>query len=208
MRAAGGELPRWLADSIGSQPLRDPSLFEAIAKIDAPIATTNYDTLGEEALSCGSRSWSDSVDVAAWFAQDRRNRPIFHLHGVWADPETAVFGHTSYQSLANHEHAQFVQQVLAATKSFLFIGCGSGMEDPNLGILIDWIRTRYPNSLHRHYRLCLDKDVWPLRMMGNFQKYFQRQTVGKKDEILSKWSAFSLKQMSHSRLCKTLEERD
>jgi hypothetical protein len=163
MRAAGGELPRWLADSIGSQPLRDPSLFEAIAKIDAPIATTNYDTLGEEALSCGSRSWSDSVDVAAWFAQDRRNRPIFHLHGVWADPETVVLGHTSYQSLANHEHAQFVQQVLAATKSFIFIGCGSGMEDPNLGILIDWIRTRYPNSLHRHYRLCLDKDVCALQ---------------------------------------------
>lgn len=37
------------------------------------------------------------------------------------------------------------------------------MEDPNLGILIDWIRTRYPNSLHRHYRLCLDKDVCALQ---------------------------------------------
>ena len=186
-----------------------------------------------------------------------RSKKSTHLssYGVWANPENVVLGHTSYQSLANHEHAQFVQQVLAATKSFLFIGCGSGMEDPNLGILIDWIRTRYPNSLHRHYRLCLDKDVCALQtnrspndrvypiVYGN--KYSQLTQFikehlfhwhyivphdliqmaaayegqvsevfsapdrwKKKDEILSKWSAFSLKQMSHSRLWKTLEERD
>jgi hypothetical protein len=48
--------------------------------------------------------------------------------------------------------------VIASTRSFLFVGCGEGLEDPNLGTLIDWIGTQQPNTPQRHYRLCTNDE--------------------------------------------------
>jgi hypothetical protein len=154
-----GELVSWLDETIGRMRVLNPTLYKAIARIRAPIATTNYDLLAEEALGRGTRCWQEAFDVGAWFRTPEVNRPIFHMHGIYTEARSVVLGHTSYQALGTHEYAQFVQKVLAATQSFLFIGCGAGLEDPNLGQLIEWIRENAATAGRRHYRLCLEREL-------------------------------------------------
>lgn len=154
-----GEFAAWLKEGVGDLSLLNRDIYDAIESTRAPIATTNYDLLAELALGRGSANWSQGLDVGAWCRTEDRVRPIFHLHGLYTDSASVVLGHTSYQTLISHPHAQFVQQVLAATKSLVFIGCGAGLEDPNLGMLIDWIRIKYgAETGPRHYRLCLDTE--------------------------------------------------
>jgi len=44
-----GKYRRWLRETIGRLRLRDPAAPEAIARLGAPIVTTNYDDLLEQA---------------------------------------------------------------------------------------------------------------------------------------------------------------
>ncbi len=158
LRKAGGEFATWLRDTIGSIRLGDSAVLKAIEKIDAPIATTNYDLFIEQALNRSSLLLADGIDVADWLSASEQSSAILHLHGIWRRPETVILGHTSYQALLDQAHAQFAQRVIASTRSFLFIGCGEGLEDPNLGTLIDWIGTQQPSTLQRHYRLCTNEE--------------------------------------------------
>ena len=158
LRAAGGEFARWLKETIGSIRLTNPSVLNAIAKINAPIATTNYDLFIESALSRSSILWADDIDVIDWLSSPTELSAVLHLHGTWNRPTTVILGHTSYQALLDHGYAQFIQRVIASTRSFLFIGCGEGLEDPNLGALIEWIKSEGPHTYRRHYRLCTDQE--------------------------------------------------
>jgi hypothetical protein len=54
--------------------------------------------------------------------------------------------------------AQALQKAFTFGSSILFVGCGLGLEDPNFGPLLDWIR-EVGASDHRHYRLCRDDEV-------------------------------------------------
>ena len=91
----------------------------------------NYDLLGEAVLSRGSTSWNNHLDVAAWLRMEAARRPLFHLHGIRGPTSSRSFSDSPpTRRSAPTLHAQFVQKVLAATRSFVFIGCGAGLEGP------------------------------------------------------------------------------
>jgi hypothetical protein len=81
------------------------------------------------------------------------------VHGHWEQPETVVLGIRSYDKVLGDAHAQTVQSALGLMKSFLFVGCGAGLVDPNLGALLQWIRKVLAGSEYRHFRLCRDAEI-------------------------------------------------
>jgi len=59
-------------------------------------------------------------------------------------------------------HAQAVQRYLAFARTLIFIGYGDGLDDPNFGHLLDWVRQNLPAGFH-HFRLCRNGDEEALR---------------------------------------------
>jgi tetratricopeptide (TPR) repeat protein len=155
----GGEFRRWLRESVGKLDLKDRSIIDAIHALGAPIATTNYDDL----LTCDRGMehvpWTD-VPAAQEILRNHR-QAVLHLHGCFDHPQSVVLGVRSYASILKSQGAQAIQQALAANKSFLFIGCGEGLSDPNFGALLEWIDAAFGRSIYRHYRLCLKSEKTP-----------------------------------------------
>ena len=156
-----GDFERWLRDLVGSLVADQTGVYDTLTKSRAPIVTTNYDTLVEQATGRGGRSWDDRFNLGEWLHRSAQKREVLHLHGVYDDPDSVVLGNTSYQSLLLDRQAQFVQKVLAATSDLVFLGCGSTMEDPNLGALLEWVAQ--DRSGRQHFRLCLDSEIGPIR---------------------------------------------
>src|SRR5262249_38269036 len=78
-------------------------------------------------------------------------------------PESVVLGIRSYEQVLGDAHAQTLQQALRATRTLLFVGCGAGLADPNLGALLRWSRGVFAGSEYRHFRLCRESEVEKLR---------------------------------------------
>jgi hypothetical protein len=58
-------------------------------------------------------------------------------------------------------HADEVQNVLQTFleyRTIVFVGCGSGLEDPNFGALLKWASERHGNIPNRHCLLVRDGD--------------------------------------------------
>lgn len=155
----GGELRRWLAESVGALEPKDRSVIDAIHAFGAPIATTNYDDLLTRGRGLEHVPWTDVPAAQEILRGDRH--AVLHLHGCFDHPESVVLGVRSYAKVLKSRGAQAIQQALAANKSFLFIGCGEGLSDPNFGALLDWIAAAFGKSIYRHYRLCLTSEQKP-----------------------------------------------
>src|SRR5262249_21962848 len=83
---------------------------------------------------------------------------ILHLHGHWEQPESVVLGYSSYADVVGDDHAKTVRQALALMSSFLFVGCGRGVADPNFRVLLGWMGQVFAGSEYRHFRLCLESE--------------------------------------------------
>lgn len=153
--APDGEFRRWLNDTIGKLTVKDRAVIDAIHALGAPIATTNYDDLLGD---FGHVPWTDPA--AHEFLRGHR-KAVLHLHGCFDHPDSVVLGVQSYQKLLESRGAQAIQQAIAATRSLLFIGCGDGLSDPNLGKLLDWLGEVFGKSGYRHYRLCRTSQLKP-----------------------------------------------
>jgi hypothetical protein len=79
---SGGEYRRWLADSVGSLRVRDPSVIGSLAALDVPLATTNYDGLIEEVTCWPPVTWRDGARVqdAGEVALDRSDHDAARAH--------------------------------------------------------------------------------------------------------------------------------
>lgn len=147
----------WLRDSIGSLVPRDRELASAIRALEVPIFTTNYDTLMETALNTGSADWTDVESMRDVFSGVSQN--IGHIHGMWKKPETVVLTESDYAHHIANENIQFVQQAQYSAKSFIYIGFGGGLEDPNFGKLLEVHSKMFPNSRGDHFRLCRTSEL-------------------------------------------------
>lgn len=152
-KALGREFRLWLHKTVGALGVKDASVIDAVHGLGAPIATTNYDDLLTRGRSVRHVPWTN-VAAAQEILRGHRRDAVLHLHGSFDDPDSVVLGRQSYQKLLASSGAQGVQQGLAATKALLFIGCGDGLTDPNLGHLLDWVDEAFGDSVYRHYRLC------------------------------------------------------
>ena len=149
----GGEYARWLRETVGKLHPNDRTVLEALRDLGVPLATTNYDGLIEEGTGLPAVTWRDGAKVQRVIRGDER--AVLHLHGYWEQPESVVLGITSYKAVLGDSHAQNVQSALALMRSFMFVGFGQGLADPNFGALLGWMRSVLAGAEYRHFRLCL-----------------------------------------------------
>jgi len=140
--AAANEWDNWVERTVGRISVPGGSaMHTAICKLNRIVLTTNYDCLLEGSSRHKGVAWVDTQEVRRVTQIDQRQRAVIHLHGVATRPETVVLGSWQYQSLEEDITAQFWQSVLL-TKRLLFIGCGSGLHDPNIGPALEFVRQR------------------------------------------------------------------
>ena len=146
-----GEFKRWLRGSVGAlQPTR-PDLITALHGLGAPLVTTNYDGLIEKVTGLRSLTWEDGSD---WQELTRGGEPaVWHLHGHYQRPSSVILGVRAYARIENDEKAQAMLKALALTSTFLLVGFGDGLDDPNFSAMRAWMRKVAPDSTYRHYRL-------------------------------------------------------
>ena len=139
----------WMAESVGRFRVAHPELRDALRALNVTIATTNYDTLLSEDGGPPPIAWTDGPRSLKVLRGDLDG--ILHLHGVHDVPDSIVFGDAGYDTVRADQFAQFRQQVLAAVRTLVFVGCGEGLHDPNLASLLDWLSSL--RVQHAHYRL-------------------------------------------------------
>jgi len=157
--APDGEFLRWLGESVGKLPLKNGSIVDAIHSLSAPVATTNYDHLLTQGRGIEHVPWTDVP--AAQAILHGHHKAVLHLHGCFDHPNSVVLGVKSYQRVLKSQGAQGIQKAIGAVRSLLFIGCGDGLLDPNLGALMKWLGAAFGKSGYRHYRLCLTEEQKP-----------------------------------------------
>ena len=155
-----GEWTRFLAESIGNLRLSDPTIAKLVRRLHSPIATTNYDTLLEDALGLTHVTWQGKLFGAALRGE---NSAIAHLHGIYTEPASVVLGSRSYGRHQADAHAQALQQALALQRSMLFVGVGDGLEDPNIGELIRFLDREFLDTAITHFWLATEEQASSLR---------------------------------------------
>ncbi|HKH45506.1 MAG TPA: SIR2 family protein [Thermoanaerobaculia bacterium] len=153
----GPEYARWLRETVGRFQAQDPTVIEAIADLELPLATTNYDGLLEEVTSLPPVTWREGARVERVVRGEEPG--ILHLHGFWKEPESVVLGIRSYEQVLGEAHAQTMLRTVRATRGLLFVGCGAGVADPDFDALLRWMRTVFEGSDFHHFQLCLEKEV-------------------------------------------------
>lgn len=157
----GGDYASFLRETAGSLRISDPAVPSAICALGIPLATTNYDGILEEASGLDPVTWRDLARVQRFLNGDEK--AILHLHGHWRERESIVFGIRSYEDVLRHEGAQAVLRQISLQYSLLFVGCGDGLQDPNFGSLLTWMRNVLPETERRHFRLIRSSEEAVLR---------------------------------------------
>lgn len=104
------------------------------------IVTTNYDTLIEDPKPpWESVTWTDDRYKKAQMLP----RIVVHLHGLPRDPRSIILGSADYERLGTDINRVFERSLFNALR-FIFIGCGSGLNDPHIGLLLKLVERMYP----------------------------------------------------------------
>ena len=150
----------WLRDAVGDLETTDdavPEAIKALADAGALITTTNYDSILEDTLGIPAVTWRDSARIQRVLRGD--DRGVVHLHGHWAEPESVVFGSSSYADVLRDDNAGLFLRAFLYTGTALFVGFGAGLADPNFSALRRWLRTVLGSSTYQHYRLARESQV-------------------------------------------------
>jgi hypothetical protein len=156
-----GQFPTWLESVFGglSQEIRHPALLEilkALHERGATLLTTNYDDVLEKFCGLQRISRSNQDDILRFQRGDLS--AVFHIHGSYHDAHEVVLDTTDYYEVKHSNEVQDILKTFLQYKTVLFIGCGSGLEDPNFDALLRWATERYKNIPHRHCLLIRDDD--------------------------------------------------
>ena len=126
----------WLTAVFAGWKVTQPDLIEALLSLKCRTVTTNYDDL------LTSRSYRKYVD---WTNRDLFVRAakgdvdhIMHLHGIYSHTESVIFSLDDYKRITDDARTEFVEEYLAA-HHLVFVGMGTGLEDPNFTTLLEWI---------------------------------------------------------------------
>lgn len=153
----GGEYHRWLSETVGRLKVVDPAVPEALACLGVPLVTTNYDDLLEGVTGLPFATWRDGSSVQRILRNPAMG--IVHLHGHWSRPDSVVLGIRSYEEVLGDSSAQAMLRALAVFRSFLLVGFGAGLNDPNFYALRSWMADVLSDSEYRHYRLVLEGEL-------------------------------------------------
>jgi tetratricopeptide (TPR) repeat protein len=152
-----GEYRRWLAESVGRLDIQDPRVLDALIELEVPLVTTNYDDLLERRSGLPAVTWRDgAASILPVLRGD--DRAILHLHGYWKDAESVVLGVRSYEAIGGDALAQTVMRTLSVMNSWVFVGFGTGLDDPNFAQLRAWMSDVLADAPYRHFRLALEDE--------------------------------------------------
>jgi hypothetical protein len=155
------QLPTWLESIFGnlSQEVRHGELLEvlrALQRKGAILVTTNYDDILEKACDFPRIGRSQPDEILKLKRRDLDG--IFHVHGSYLDAHEVVLDTTDYYQVTHSDEVQDVLKTFLEVNTVLFVGCGSGLEDPNFGALLKWASERHKNIPNRHSLLVRDGD--------------------------------------------------
>jgi hypothetical protein len=156
-----GQFPTWLQSVFGrlDQDIKHPAILEALKKLHengAILLTTNYDDILEK--YCGLRHIGRSKieDIVKFRRGDLDG--VFHVHGSYHDPQEVVLDTTGYYQIRESDEVQNMLKAFLDDKTILFVGYGSGLEDPNFDGLLKWAAERQKNIPNTHCLLVRDGD--------------------------------------------------
>jgi hypothetical protein len=152
-----GTFRGWLADTIGQLKIQDATLLQDIAALPGLVVTLNYDHLLEKATGLPAITWQETNAVQDALRGTRE--AILHLHGEYQNPESVVLGLSSYNKVKDEPHAKAVLQCITLSKTFLFVGCGDTVLDPNFQQLIAWGTEALQDVVPRHMLLCRGSEL-------------------------------------------------
>lgn len=147
----------WLHESVGDLQPVHRALANALGGLGVPLLTTNYDTLVERVLNRSSATWLEQETMRKIMRNEEQS--IGHVHGVWDVPSTVTLSVSDYANILANTTTQFLQRAHYSTKSFVFVGYGDGLDDPNFGNMLELHHQLFPESQQHHFRLCQTKDV-------------------------------------------------
>src|SRR5271156_3467792 len=152
----------WLQSVFGSLHLevRHPEVFEALREFHqrgARLMTTNYDELLER--YCGLQRIRRSIAEDVRKYEQGTLDGVFHIHGSFQDPKEVVLDPIGYYQVQTSDDVQNLLKTYLGHNTILFVGCGSGLEDPNFNALLEWASNREENIPNHHYLLARDGDT-------------------------------------------------
>lgn len=153
------EYADWLRQSVGSLKAEHTNVLNELVQLtqNNRVMTTNYDDLLENTLGWPTVDWTDPK--AFQRAMLGLDDAVMHLHGHWQNPNSVVFGQTSYDDVASDAHTQFLFRNIIQSRSLVFVGCGETLFDYNVGrALKDAIDEADILNL-THYWLVLNKEL-------------------------------------------------
>ena len=89
-----GDFANWLESSVGQVKQENRDVLDVLCDLERlgiRLATTNYDTLLEDASGLTAYTWRDQHQGWVQKVVRGKQRGIFHIHGVWTEPESVVF---------------------------------------------------------------------------------------------------------------------
>lgn len=161
--ASSGEFAAWLRSTfdVDISSASDESLLRGLHALPSClITTTNYDKLISRSKSgLDSISWRESPLLNLALNDSRR---VVHLHGVWDDPDSVVFGTRDYELTSKDPAYQTFLQTLWIDRTLLFIGCSfDGMKDPDFVAMLDRMARTFPHATNRHFALVRSNSYTP-----------------------------------------------
>ena len=163
-----GQFPTWLESVFGNlyQEVRHPAILKTLKALHqngATILTTNYDDLLEKSCGLPSIGRSNKDDILRFKRGDLDG--VFHVHGSYHDLHEVVLDTTDYYKVTHSDEVQSILKNFLEFKTILFVGCGSGLEDPNFNALLKWASEEQKNIPNRHCLLVRDGDNLNHRML-------------------------------------------
>jgi nucleoside phosphorylase len=156
------QYPTWLESVFGSlhQDVRHPAIFDVLKALHekgAILLTTNYDDLLERFCNLRRIGRSNMDDILKFKCGDLDG--VFHVHGSYQDPNEVVLDSVNYYQVMQSDEVQNILKTFLEFKTVLFVGCGSGLEDPNFDALLRWASERQKNISNRHCLLIRNGDT-------------------------------------------------
>jgi hypothetical protein len=161
-----GTYAQWLHDSIGGIAITDTTLACLLGSLGVKLATTNYDNLIEAGTGRSPITWLDRALATRFFREPTED--VLHLHGHYQEPDSVILGAGSYDQVCRDEFFQNALRSAMFLGTMVFVGCGSGLDDPNFAALLRWSQRALGQCEHSHFILVRSEDVreWRDRLKG------------------------------------------
>jgi hypothetical protein len=147
----------WLNGTVGSLRVKRDGVLRVLPRLGTLVATTNYDSLIEQVIGGPAITWRDRSRMHQTLLGD--DSGVLHFHGYFEDVTSIVLGVKSYEAITSDDHFKAMIRSLAVYKSFLFIGFGVGLADPNFSTLRQWLGKWAAYSPYGHFRLVRNQEL-------------------------------------------------